>query len=236
MGVKIKNLNIISVNVNSINRNIRRFILKKFIDSLNPDITLLCEPKLNKKHSISFIGFQIIRSDRPNSKRSGGTAIIEKDSIPFEKIFYRNTEENPTLEACIIKMKNNQNTLYIISMYATNNSRRQVINEINALMNSLKLGSNNVYYIMAGDFNVRCKEWAFVKEWENIQAIDFNARIYTSAEPTFPSAGTYLDIAIIDNRLEIRNLENGKIPTVDYDSDHKGILLKIKINPISINR
>ena len=52
-----KNLKIIHVNVNSIIAINRRFDLQKFINVHNPDIVLLNETKLSKKHKIKFLQY-----------------------------------------------------------------------------------------------------------------------------------------------------------------------------------
>ena len=59
-----QNIKIISVNVNSIVTNARRYNLLNFINKHEPDIVLLNETKLNSNHRISFEHYNIIRNGR----------------------------------------------------------------------------------------------------------------------------------------------------------------------------
>lgn len=120
MGIKIKNLKIIALNVNSLIKHTRRANLKDFIGSTNPDLLLLSETKLNPKLRISFDGFNIARNDRPSNRRGGGTAILIKDGIKYEELLYKNTAANPSLEATIIRINCAHKNLHIVSVYATN--------------------------------------------------------------------------------------------------------------------
>lgn len=82
----LKKLKIISINVNSIIKNQRRATLMNLIDKQNPDIILLSETKLNKKHVITFEKYDIIKNDRNENGMGGGTAIIIKKNIKYKEI------------------------------------------------------------------------------------------------------------------------------------------------------
>lgn len=77
---------IIAINVNSIKHNYRRFELLTFLNNHKPDIALLSETKLNQSHIITFADYDIIRTDRPNSKNGGGTAIVIRKNINYDVI------------------------------------------------------------------------------------------------------------------------------------------------------
>ncbi|KAH0557667.1 hypothetical protein KQX54_010072 [Cotesia glomerata] len=68
----------------------------------------------------------------------------------------------------------------------------------------------------------------FIK-WDEDHAIQFKSKIYPPCEPTFLPAQTYLDICIADTRLEFINLIDDKLGTISHDSDHKAILMEIKL-------
>lgn len=89
----LKKLKIISINVNSIIKNQRRASLMNLINKQNPDIILLSETKLNKNHVITFTNYNVIRNDREEKNIGGGTAIIIKKSIKYEKIIIPETNE-----------------------------------------------------------------------------------------------------------------------------------------------
>ena len=83
---KTKYLKIISVDVNSIITNNRRSDLTKFVADYNPDIVLIGETKLNPKYKIEFKDYDVYRNDRPNATQGGGTAILIKKPIQYQKI------------------------------------------------------------------------------------------------------------------------------------------------------
>lgn len=57
--ILVKNLNIASINVNSLIFNERRASLTEFLDLHNPDVTFLCETKLNLNHKLAFKNYMI---------------------------------------------------------------------------------------------------------------------------------------------------------------------------------
>ncbi|KAI4480644.1 hypothetical protein M0804_010197 [Polistes exclamans] len=70
-----------------------------------------------------------------------------------------------------------------------------------------------------------------LKRWEDSNGIQHRAKINPPDTATFPNANSFLDLCIADNRLLINNLKNGKVPTSNYNSNHKAIL--ININPVN---
>ena len=235
------NLKIISINTNSIISHSKRFELIKFLDIHEPDIVLLCETKLNKRHKIQFLKYEIVRTGRPNSLNGGGTAILLKRdlNITWSQIFKPSPTHNNILEYTVVKLElNNINKVYIVSAYANNEPRNIFINELNELFISLKLDDLNNYYIIAGDLNCRQVSWGdtasnykghFLNEWETRSAHLYKAQLYTPHAPTFPSSGSYLDLSIIDSRINVTNLVNNKLDTLSYNSDQEALYIIINV-------
>ena len=233
-----KYLQIAQINVNSIIANLRRYNLQKFIDNHSPDILLLSETKLNPKYKPYFPNYTILRSDRPSSKRGGGTAILIKENISHERIYTPSSAHNKILEYTIIKIKLNHNKkLYVISAYANNEDNEIFINEINYLFNKLNLSSHNNYYLLAGDLNARHQSWGdresnckgrLLKKWYDDNCINFKASLYGPHTASFPSADTYLDLCISDSRLHFTDLVDMKIRTHIYESDHMALKYTIE--------
>lgn len=134
-----KELKIIHINVNSIIRLARRYELLNFLNKNKPDIVLLNETKLNKKHKLLFEEYDFVRRDRVGSNRGGGTAILVKKDIKFKTITNTHIEKFKYLEACIIKIiTNSNNCLYIISVYYPSGNNDQYLKkERNQLLNPL---------------------------------------------------------------------------------------------------
>ena len=109
-------LNIISLNVNSL-INISRIIeLSKFLSNNKPDMVLLNETKLNTRHKLKFIGYNLIRKDRLLGSRGGGTTILIRENIKYTKVFNQHIDVLYYLESCVIKIHMPPNNImYIIS-------------------------------------------------------------------------------------------------------------------------
>lgn len=69
---KLNNLKLLSINVNSIVANKRRYNLSHFLTKHNIDIALLSETKLKNNHRIFFNKYSFIRNDRVDGKGGGG--------------------------------------------------------------------------------------------------------------------------------------------------------------------
>lgn len=77
---KPNNLNIVSINVNSIVANSRRYNLIHFIRKNKVDIAMINETKLKNKHKMYFDEYNVIRDDRLDGN-GGGTAVIIKKRL-----------------------------------------------------------------------------------------------------------------------------------------------------------
>lgn len=75
---KIIKISLIALNSNSIISTQKRDSLLQILNKQAPDFVLLGETKLNNRHNISYANYTIHRTDRPNSKQGGGTAILVK--------------------------------------------------------------------------------------------------------------------------------------------------------------
>lgn len=235
--VSINTIKLCAINVNSLAANKRRYDLQDFITNNDIDIALISETKLHSKHKPIFKDYSFIRTDRPNAKNGGGTAILINNKISFTTIAFPNSRNNKILEYSVIKLRaQNKNTIFIISIYATCNNKKTFIKKLTTLARDFKLSDPKTYYIIAGDLNARNITWgdhktnergALLKTWINENAIQFKLSFYPASEPTYPSAGSFLDYCITDSRIHITNTINNKITTIPYDSDHNAILFTI---------
>lgn len=235
-------IKMVAINVNSLGANKRRLDLLEFITENNTDIALISETKLNNKHKPSFRNYSLVRTDRPNDARGGGTAILVHNRISYEIIKYPNARSNKIIEYTVIRINVHGNgTLLIFSIYATCNNKRSFLKELNTLFHEFKLHDTKVFYIIAGDLNARHACWgdhktnergAQLKSWIDAHAIQNKLAIYPATQPTFPSAGSFLDYCIADSRIDILDTISNKVVTVPYDSDHNAISFSIDSNSI----
>lgn len=231
-----------AINVNSLIKNTRRIELLNFINENKLDFVLISETKLNKKHNMEWKNYNMTRTDRPNNKAGGGTAILSHNKWEIKKISYPSSYENKILEFTITQLTNTQfqGKIFIISVYAKPNDQTLFIEELQKLFTQLELNKQNNYFIIAGDINARHKNWndssnnmrgRFLTRWLDSNSINFKINFITASNPTFKPAQSYLDVCLIDSRLSITNTVNNKLKTIEYDSDHDAILFTVKLTP-----
>lgn len=216
-------LKIIVINVNSIVTNQRRSSLLSMLEENIPDIVCLAETKLKKDHVMRLKNYEVIREDRKN-KEGGGTAVLIKRNIQYNKIKIYSKEENPILETTIIKIKININTnLHIIAAYATCGNKKEFIPDLENLFQQLNLDSEDVYYIIAGDLNAKHIAWLnqsnnprgiALDRWLKKYEHKYKAKLYCTETPSYPQGRSYLDLVIADVRLNFNNVtEYFKLPS-----------------------
>lgn len=240
--INLKNINIVAVNVNSLVSNVRRFNLKHAIDEIEPDMVLVSETKLMRRHRLSFDGYVVIRNDRPDNRGGGGTAIIIKEGIKFFKINLKTRNLLNTIESTIIKISiQNSQHLIIISAYAPGHNRSNFTNDLTHIFNELELHKSNNSYILTGDLNARNLKrdeneenprGMYLNRWLNANDIKYKIKLTGSVSPTYPETGSFIDLCLCDNRIEISNLQNEKLEVFPFDSDHNGIKMKIELKGI----
>lgn len=238
-----KKLVIIHINVNSLIRINKRYDLDQFLKKHNPDILLINETKLNSKHKIQFENYHLIRKDRLGNTQGGGTAILIRKNLKHS--YYTNGTINSfhILETCILKVFLSSNKLlYIISAYyPSGNNDTFFRKEIHELFESMNLHDENNYYILAGDLNAKHSEWGnsinnqkgkLLNDWLMDNDILFRCKLYATCSPSFPRAGSYIDICISDCRLHIVTENNtiNSLKILEYDSDHEAVQIIASLN------
>lgn len=104
-------IKIAAINVNSLITNYRRFELLHFAQLHNLDIILISETKLNSKYRLQFKEYNIIRTERLNATRGGGTAILMKNKFQYKTITHPSSHNYQILEYTIIKLVTNNNSI-----------------------------------------------------------------------------------------------------------------------------
>ncbi|CAK9799903.1 RNA-directed DNA polymerase from mobile element jockey [Anthophora quadrimaculata] len=233
----LTHINIIQINVNSIITNERRISLQDCINTHNPDILLLSETKLNQRHKIDFRNYTTIRTDRPNAKQAGGTAIIIKEEIAFKHV---TTQTTTCFESTIIEIKlQNAAKLYVVAGYATSSCKKEFMIEFKQIFHQLELQNDTNYYILAGDLNAKHRSWDNVinnsrgislNKWILENEIPYRISLYKTETPSFPKSGAFIDLCIADNRIKFHNTPNHRsLESFPYDSDHRAVKIQISI-------
>lgn len=190
----------------------------------------------NDTHSAAFADdFIVLVADQ---KAERGTAVLIKNTIPYERVYTPSSVGNKIIEYFIVKIKIELGWLHIISLLANNEADHSFTSELNTLFTKLDLDSERNFFIIAGDFNARHSAWGnsvdkrkgvLLKRWADHDDLGFRARVIPSLTPSFPSAGSFLDLCLVDHRMEFLDLVQGKLRDVDYNSDHKALVFSIKL-------
>ncbi|XP_050484052.1 uncharacterized protein LOC126870410 [Bombus huntii] len=206
-----------------------------------PDMVLISETKLNKRHNVHFKNYSMIRHDKPNTSQGGGTAILIKNPIKYKTILIDKITSFKTLETTIIKIKiSNKENLFITAAYATYGNQKEFNYEFNNLFELLQLNKPENYYIIAGDLNAKHTSWKneinntrgnFIRNWLDNKSIHYKTNLYSSELPSYPKGGSYLDICLANVRLKFQNLPpNNTLKTLAYDSDHNALVFHVNKN------
>lgn len=231
-------IKIASINSNSLVSHSKRFELLNFIEKHDIDIALVSETKLNHRHNLEFANYKMVRNDRTASSKGGGTAILVRNVIPFELVYTPSSANNKILEYSIIKIKTASSFLLIIALYANNEVSHLFTDELDDLFVKLNLHAANNFYVIAGDFNARHTDWGdsvnkgkgiLLRRWLDDAGLSFRATIIPPVAPTFPSANSFLDLCLIDSRITVTDLVLGKLPVVEYPSDHNALVFTVSL-------
>lgn len=227
-------LKIISLNANSLISHEKRADLTMLLNTHKPDVLAVCETKLNARHKVQFNNYRLVRDDRKNSIQGGGTAILVRDNIRFERVKPDFLNKLKLFEVSIIRIPlyNNRNNninankyLYIISTYCTTNKKRGQVQtnnrntfttEINLIFEKLRFHLPNNMYIVLGDLNAKHIAWGnptpnntfgnSLFNWLDTAIIKFRLNLFTSKEPSFPRCKSFLDLVLIDEQMTMENI------------------------------
>lgn len=235
-------LKVIQLNINSLVSKNKRTEFNLFLKKYKPQIVMLSETKLNKKHKLFFDGYKTLRNDR-NTNKGGGTAIIHQNNIDCEYITTPNSITS--FECCLAKLKlKTGKNIILASIYKP---PTEVINKKNVLIkikaselsNILSI-DKNAHYIIGGDFNSKHTAWnntsncthgKNIFEWIESIKHQHNVQIYTSKNPTCKRSleGSHIDFGFISTPLT-NSTSKLKLPS-EIISDHAAIFLNILVEP-----
>lgn len=205
---------------------------------------MLSETKLNKRHTISLDGYEIIRNDRETNK-GGGTAICYSNQITCEYI--PTPESIKSFECCIAKVKlsNNENIIFA-SIYkpptAIINGKTTLIKIDPKELHEIFKLEKNAKVMIGGDFNAQHGSWnsknectngKIIAEWLQSYAEYHNISVYAAELPTCNRSleGSHIDFGFISSTIEITNcLSKTSIQSEPF-SDHAALIMKLSIEP-----
>lgn len=225
-------LKVIQLNINSIISHKKRTEFEQFLKKHKPQVIILSETKLSKKHTLNINGYTTIRNDHLKN--------IECEQLSTPKTI-------TTFECCQAKLKLQNNKNIIIA--STYKPPTEIINKKQTLikikpneLNEIFKIDKNAYYLIGGDFNSKHTSWNNntncingnkIHEWYETYKNTHNISIYTAQNPTCMRSvkGSYIDFGFISTELQIANTTNRKKLESELFSDHTAIFINIQIQP-----
>ncbi|KAK0169071.1 hypothetical protein PV327_002817 [Microctonus hyperodae] len=133
--------------------------------------------------------------------------------------------------------------IYVLAENCTIKNLATILRKVPGICGKFRLN-----HPTSSDFNARHTDFGdrasnrrgkYLIEWNKNNAPIYRTRIYPPANSTYIPAQTIVDLCIADNRLEINNKnfnlhKQDVLPTLDYDSDHRAILMTLHFNDSSM--
>ena len=162
------------------------------------------------------------RNDRPNNKGGGGW-----------------WGSGTATETTTIKLETTDNhKLILVAPCAKKGQTTKFRFELESLFARLNLNSHSNFYIVAGDFNAKHKHWANkvndergmnLQDWLNSNDFKYRIKLLHSDSPSFPRNESYIDLLLVDARLECTLNNSDKLYTTQVMSDHTALVTQISI-------
>lgn len=184
-------LNILSINVNSIISNKRRYDLQLLLKAINPTICLVQETRLQHRHKTHFDGYHTVRNDQDHL----GVAILIKDTIQFKQIPL--TTHPNTFITSAVAIKTHNIKILVINIYCPQGIR--AVDYSAAIGKLTDTHTQFDHVIIGGDFNARHTDWHDTKSTAYgrfLSAALESNQDFTLLPPSVPTR--YSSSAVID--------------------------------------
>lgn len=216
-----------ALNVNSIAKIHKRHFLANYIKLHKPDVLLLSETCLHKRHKVQFDGYEMVRNDMSPGNR--GTAILVKQTLKF-RTFRLNIETN--FEYTAISLFTAGSAVFVFSIYVHSNQ----LSSSEDLSRVFDCFGPDVFLLLGGDFNAKHHNWLNYNNNSNGLIVNSfitcdqhfrRTKLISSSRPTrFASNSfSFIDFFLISSN--INSDQNAR--TYPFESDHLAIEIFIEI-------
>ena len=206
----------------------------------NVGVCLLQETFLKPRISVGMAGYSLFRSDRVGA-RGGGTALAVRSSLPAMVVPIKELASLRVLEATAVMISlGGGRKLFCISVYNRSEHNR-VSTELASIFNVLCLDRDGHEYVVGGDFNALHREWGFrntrprgreLFDFVESSRAAFGCRVVLSREPSRPLTGSFPDLYIVKDTLEL-SLPDDAVNELEVVSttfsDHLMVLLDCSV-------
>lgn len=198
---------------------------------------MLQETFLKSKHTHDMNRYKLFRTDRGDYE-AGGTAIAVRRDIEALVIPVAQLAGLVALEATAVMIKlGNGHKLFCISTYNRDNNRR-IVGDLLKVFEKLCLQRFEHEYVFGGDYNAAHVQWGYgatrTRGRELVDFVEqtrpsFGCRIMASRAPSRPTSGTFPDLFLVKDTVNVRPIADDEVnalPSLSLGfSDHKMILL-----------
>lgn len=236
--VMIKEMKIITINVNSLISHSKRHDVERFLKRNKPHVLLIEETKLNVKHTLDFRHYSMVRVDRTNS-RGGGTAVLIREGISFKLI--STMDWNLTsIECTAVRIETDRTPIVVVAAYSTSSTGPLMTTELDTIF-TLNGTPGQHTIIVGGDLNAHHQSWGdkincargtALKNW-----CDLNApfvRDVRTVQATFyrGNASSFIDLFLVTDDIQVVHKPNlpNHLEIIDFDSDHRAVELNISLD------
>lgn len=238
MPAQSHNLKVITLNANSLISHQRRHNLQQFLAHHKPDVLLLNETHLATKHRIHFRNHEMVRTDKqPNTERTG-TAILLNNAIKKSNLATTNWNLR-ALEVTAVLVHTSQRPICVIAAYRHATNRYHISHDLAIIAEVSERNRWDV--IIGGDFNAKhpswhnhatCTQGRALHSWLEQNQIQHHLKLECPCVYTYRTIHTtsVLDFFITSDSLDIiRNQYSSNLDVLDYDSDHRAVVLNVRL-------
>lgn len=205
--------------------------LEVFMREKGIDICLISETHVRERSLIKIKGYNDFHACHPSGNARGGSSLFIKDCIEqYEDLKI----ELDTMQLCTVRVKNNQRTLRISSIYCPPRSALEKSDYTN-LLKSLKPN-----FIIGGDFNAKHTFWGsrhISRKGRMLYGagMEYSCDFHSTGKPTYWPTDTSKIPDLIDFFV-VKGIPTNHIKveeSFDLSSDHSPVILTLSVKLVN---
>lgn len=228
-----KNYKIHALNVNSISKICKRHFLAEYLKTHKPDLLLLSETCLQRRHKVNFDNYNLVRTDMVPGTR--GTAILIGNKIDFRPF---HLSFSPNFEYTAVSLTSGNLRFFVFSIYIHCNQLVDT-DDLSCLFDCFGPGD---FLFVGGDFNAKHTSWSnynnnsnglilesFLSSNQNFSSL----KLISSTRPTRFASNSFslIDLFLMSNNIN----SDARARTYPFESDHLAIEIFISIPSLDTN-
>lgn len=204
--------------------------LMRLLHDRNIDIALIAETRLTQRKNLTVTGYRTYRTDHPDGRAHGGTAILIRNSLSHHALPYEATDY---LQATTISLSTSSFPLTLAAVYCPPNK------SISPTQFSQFFDSLGPHFLAGGDYNSKHLQWG--SRTTNSRGRSLYTSLTTRQLTTIsPNTPTYWPAD--ENRVpdlidffvckRLNPFHSSTSTLHDLSSDHSPVLLTLSLQPL----